>query len=195
MTEKPKRDPVTPEMRQRLLANRDGRLTPAQWGELIAQPLFMLILLCGMGIAALGTRMMLLLRFWWLIIPLILLIIVTPMIFRAYRFARAPVRFTRLNAGVQPLRVFGKTLHFYIPNSETASETNGKLVKFSSRLTSRLPLVADVEYLIYYLDEPNGRVLLSAAPTDHEDADLWMPTKNFEIRQERRSGEHRAARG
>src|SRR5215211_3313266 len=99
-------------MRQRLLANRDGRLTPGQWGELIAQPLFILILLCGMGIAALGTRLVLLLRFWWLIIPLILLAIITPMIFRAYRFARAPVKFTRLNAGVQPWRAFGKTLHF-----------------------------------------------------------------------------------
>lgn len=186
MTEKRKRDPVTADMRQRLLANRDGRLTPGQWGELIAQPLFILILLCGMGIAALGPRLLPLLRLWWLVLPIIALIIITPMILRAYRFARAPVKFTHLNAGVQHWRAFGKTLNFYIPD-ETLE---GKPVKFSGRLTSRLPLVTDVEYLIYYLDEPNGRVLLSTAPADHPDASLWKPTKNFEIRKERR-----AARG
>lgn len=182
MTEKRKRDPVTADMRQRLLANRDGRLTPAQWGELIAQPLFMLILLLGMGIAALGTRMVLLVRFWWLIIPLLLIVIVTPMIFRAFRYARMPIKITHLNAGVQSWRAWGKTLNFYIPDDTP----EGKPVKFSARLSSSLPLTTDVEYLIYYLDEPNGRVLLSAAPSEHEDAALWQPTKNFEIRKQRR---------
>lgn len=182
MTEKRKRDPVSADMRQRLLANRDGRLTPAQWGELIAQPLFMLILLMGMGVAALGTRMVLLIRFWWLVIPLLLIVIVTPMIFRAFRYARMPIKVTHLNAGPQSWRAWGKTLNFYIPNDTP----EGKPVKFSARLTSRLPLATDVEYLIYYLDEPNGRVLLSAAPSEHEDAELWQPTKNFEIRKQRR---------
>lgn len=182
MTEKRKRDPVTADMRQRLLANRDGRLTPAQWGELIAQPLFMLILLLGMGIAALGTRMVLLIRFWWLVIPLLLIVIVTPMIFRAFRYARMPVKVTHLNAGVQQWRAWGKTLNFYIPDDTP----EGKPVKFSGRLTSRLPLTPDAEYLIYYLEEPNGRVLLSAAPSEHDDAEMWQPTRNFEIRKQRR---------
>ena len=31
------------------------------------------------------------------------------------------------------------------------------------------------EYLVYFLDEPQGKVLLSIAPADHEDAELWLP--------------------
>jgi hypothetical protein len=178
--EKPKRDPVTPEMRARLLANREGRLTPAQWGEMIAQPLVVLILLGGFAIAGFGPRLLPLLRLWWLVVPVLLLIVFTPVVLRAFRYARAPIHFARLSAGVQPWRGLRKPMVFY---TETDEE-----VKFPRKLAPRLPLVIDAEYMIYYLDEPDGKVLLSAAPADHEDAEAWLPTRNFEARQRRRAG-------
>ncbi len=177
--EKPKRDPVTAEMRQRLLINRDGRLTPGQWGELIVQPLVVVVLLSGFALAAFGPRLVPLLRFWWLILLLLGLLVLTPALLRAYRYARAPVHFARLAAGVQPWRGLRKPMIFY---DETDEE-----VKFPQRLAPRLPLVIDAEYIVYYLEEPQGKVLLSAAPADHEDAEAWLPTKNFEARQHRRT--------
>jgi hypothetical protein len=175
---KRKGDPVGTEMRQRLLANRDGRLTPGQWGDLILQPLVVLILLGGIGLAAFGPRLVALLRFWWIIIPLIALLVFAPIILRAYRYARAPIYFARLRAGVQPWG-FRKPQVFY-------TETE-KQVLFTRRLAPRLPLKIDGEYLVYYLDEPQGMALLSAAPADHEDADYWLPSKQFTIRRERRT--------
>ena len=177
--EKPKRDPVTAEMRERLMANRDGRLTPAQWGELIVQPLVVLVLLSGFALAAFGPRLLPLLRVWWLVLPVLLIGVLTPALLRAYRYARAPIHFIRLAAGVQPWRGLRKPMVFYNDADEE--------VKFPQRLAPRLPLVIDAEYIIYYLDEPQGKVLLSAAPADHEDADAWLPTKGFEARQQRRT--------
>ncbi len=179
MVEKPKRDPVTPGMRERLIVNRDGRLTPEQWGDLIAQPLVVLILLGGMGLAAFGPRLIALLRFWWVIIPLLIALVIGPVLVRAYRYARAPVHFARLYAGVQAWG-FRKPQVFYTKADEP--------VEFRQRLAPRLPLRIDAEYLVYYLDEPQGKVLLSIAPADHEDADHWLPTKSFEARFVRRAG-------
>jgi hypothetical protein len=75
---------------------------------------------------------------------------------------------------------FRKPQIFYTKDDE--------LVRFRQRLAPRLPLKIDAEYLVYYLDEPQGKVLLSLAPADHEDADHWLPTKGFAIRHERRAG-------
>lgn len=177
--EKPKRDPVTPEMRERLMANREGRLTPAQWGEMIAQPLVVMVLLVGFALAAFGPRLLPLLRLWWLVIPIMLVIVFTPVTLRAFRYARAPIHFARLSAGVQPWRGLRKPMVFHNEADEA--------VKFPRKLAPRLPLVIDAEYLVYYLDEPDGKVLLSAAPAEHEDAENWLPTRNFESRQRRRA--------
>ena len=65
------------------------------------------------------------------------------------------------------------------PTGHTTIETR--------KLAPRLPLVIDAEYLIYFLDEPDGKVLLSVAPADHEDAEAWLPTKGFEARHHRRT--------
>jgi hypothetical protein len=120
-----------------------------------------------------------LLRVWWLLLPILALTIILPAVLRAIRYARTPIKFMRLYAGVQPWRGLRKPMLFYTPAEEE--------VKFPRRLAPRLPLVIDAEYLVYYLDEPNGKVLLSAAPADHEDAERWLPTRNFEIRQQRRT--------
>lgn len=177
--EKRKRDPVVSAMRERLMTNRDGRLTPGQWGDLIVQPLIVLVLLGGMGLAVFGPRMIALLRFWWIIVPLLLLLVIAPVAARAYRYARAPVQFARLHAGVQAWGL-RKPQVFYTEGDEP--------VLFRQRLAPRLPLKIDAEYLVYFLDEPRGKVLLSIAPADHEDAEHWLPTKGFEARQGRRAG-------
>jgi len=178
--EKPKRDPVVPEMRKRLMANRDGLLIKGQWFDLIVEPLLIVVVLLGLAFIIFGDDMIALFDdAGWLILPIVALIVFLPAILRAYRYARAPIQFTRLNAGVQPWWGFWKPMVFYTKKDE--------LVRFPRRLAPRLPVHIDGEYLIYYLEEPGGKVLLSYAPVDHEDAEYWMPTKQFAVRRERRS--------
>ncbi len=179
--EKRKRDPVVPEMRERLLANRDGRITPGQWLDLIIQPLLILGVLIAAALAVFGKGMMVMfVEVWWIVVPVIFLLVIVPVSFRAYRYARAPVHFARLYAGVQPWWGFWKPTIFYTAADEP--------VRFPRRLAPRLPMRINGEYLVYFLEEPQGKVLLSAAPADHEDAELWLPTRNFEVRRARRSG-------
>jgi hypothetical protein len=180
---KRKRDPVVPEMRQRLLVNRDGRMTSGQWLDLVAQPLTTLALLLGASYLVFGSYMVTFAAdFWWVGVPLIVLLVFVPVAVRAYRYARAPVHFARLFAGVQPLLGFGawKSQVFYTDANQP--------VTFRRRLAPRMPLSQDAEYIVYYLEDSQGRVLLSAAPADHQDADHWLPTPMFEARYERRAG-------
>ena len=103
-----------------------------------------------------------------------------PVILRAYRYARAPIHFARLYAGVQPWFGWGRPQVFHTDTDEA--------VTFPQRLAPRLPLKINREYLVYFLDEPRGKVLLSIAPADHEDAELWLPSRQFEARYGRRTG-------
>ncbi len=179
--EKRKRDSVVPEMRERLLANRDGRLHVGQWIDLIVQPLVVLVLLIGVGFLVFGGRMLILFETgWWILIPLFLILVVLPVILRSYRYARQPIHFEHLYAGVQPIGSFLRGQVFYTAGDEQ--------IVFPKRLAPRLPLKIEREYLVYFLDEPTGKVLLSAAPADHEDAELWQPTKRFQMRYGRRTG-------
>ena len=179
--EKPKRDPVVPEMRARLMANRDGRIMKGQWFDLIVEPLLILVVLLGLSFILFGDDMIALFDdAGWLILPIIALVIFLPALLRAYHYARAPVHFIRLYAGVQPWWGFWKPMVFYTKKDE--------LVRFPRRLAPRMLVKINGEYLIYYLDEPGGKVLLSLAPVDHEDAEFWMPTKSFAVRRERRTG-------
>jgi hypothetical protein len=165
-------------MRQRLMANRDGRMTPGQWGEMIVQPLVVVLLLSGFALAAFGPRLLPLLRLWWLTVPLLIMLVFLPAVLRAFRYARAPIHFARLSAGVQPLGFFRRSILFY----DSADDP----IRFSKRLAPRPPLQTDVEYLVYYLEDGQGKVLLSAAPAEHPDAEYWLPTRQFQARFERR---------
>ena len=70
MVAKRKRDEVVPEMRERLLANRNGRLTTSQWLDLIVQPLLILLLLSGVAMVVFGEMMLAVLAdTWWLVLP------------------------------------------------------------------------------------------------------------------------------
>lgn len=179
--EKRKRDPVVPEMRERLRANRDGRLAPAQWIDMIIQPLIPLLLLLAPALLVFGVRFIALARFLPLLILLVVLMFAVPAVLRARRYARAPVHFARLYAGIgqNAWWAFWKPTVFYTAADEP--------FPFKRRLAPSLPLRIDREYLVYYLEEPDGRVLLSAAPVDHDDADSWMPTETFDRRFNQRT--------
>ena len=178
--EKPKRDPVVPEMRARLLANREGKIMRGQWLDMIVQPLVILALLLSASFLLFGEEMLAVMDdIWWVVLVAALLLLFLPVFIRAIRYSRAPVRFARLSAGIQPWWGFWKPMVFYTKADD--------LVRFPVRLAPRLPVKIGGEYLVYYLEEPDGKVLLSYAPADHEDAQTWMPSKDFGARRTRRA--------
>src|SRR5436309_1739278 len=112
--EKPKRDPVVPEMRARLLANRDGKIMRGQWFDMLVQPLVILALLLGAAFLLFGEDVLAILDdIWWVALTAVVLLLFLPVIIRAYRYSRAPIRFARLYAGVQPWWGFWKPMVFY----------------------------------------------------------------------------------
>lgn len=176
---KRKRDILSPEMRNRLQANRNGRLTADQWLSLVTQPLLWLILLIGLALIVFGPRMMLLTaRYWWLGMILIVLLFVVPLVLRARRYARLPIHFARLYAGMTSLP-FQRTTTLFTDADEP--------VPFKKRMTPVTRLRHDGEYLVYYLVDGSERVLLSLAPADHADADQFLPTESFKLRFNRRT--------
>ncbi|MDZ4770469.1 MAG: hypothetical protein SGJ24_15190 [Chloroflexota bacterium] len=177
-----KRDIVTPEMRARLLRNRDGRLLPAQWLDLATEPLVILLILLPPAIFLFGPRVMSLFRVWWLLALVAFVVLVVPLFLRAVRYARAPIYYARLRAPEGGVRRWmpWRAQQFVAPNDV--------VVKFGKRLAPTLHTTADHEYMVYYLDDPAGKVLLSLAPADHEHAELWTPTKGFRMRHAQRTG-------
>jgi hypothetical protein len=176
---KRKRDVVTPEMRNRLLANRDGKLTPDQWLSIVTKPLLWTLMLLGLAVVVFGPRMLLLTaRFWWLGLILLVALILVPLMLRARRYARLPLQFARLYADV-PFRPWWRPMVFYTEADEP--------VAFKRRLAPSINLRIDSEYLVYYLQDGGERVLLSLAPSDHEDAEKFLPTEQFKLRFSRRT--------
>jgi len=180
--EKPKRDAVTDDMRVRLLANRNGKLTVQQYKDIIFAPLGTLLVLVAPLILILGARFAVLsFRVLWLVLLMGLVLLVVPLLFRARRYARAPVHFAVLNAGQSP-RSFWR---FWQP--QVLFTPDGDALAFGSRLAPYLPLRPGQDYLVYYLKEPATHVLLSIAPADHPDAEKWRPTGLFETRYRQRA--------
>ena len=61
------------------MQNRDGRLTPAQWLDLIFQPLIILILLFGAFFLVFGEDMLAAFdEVWWFVLPVIALLVFIP---------------------------------------------------------------------------------------------------------------------
>jgi hypothetical protein len=175
-------DRIPPEMRARLRANREGRLTADQWKDLATQPLATLLVLLAPAILILGPRLALMTaRAWWIVGVTLLLVVVAPLVLRARRYARAPIHFATLYTPDQlrPFWMFWKPDVFYTQKGEP--------VRFSQRLAPRIPLQRNSAYMIYYLEDPGGKVLLSIAPLRHPEADKWRPTEAFETRFARRA--------
>jgi hypothetical protein len=168
---------IPDEMRVRLLANRNGKLTTQQYKDVITAPLATLFLMLTPLIIILGARFAILLtRGLWILLLVGIVALLVPLILRARRYARAPVHFAVLNAGSHP-RPFWQ---FWKP--QVMQTQAGEAVQFHSRLAPYLPLKINCDYLVYYLEEPGGSILLSLAPVDHPDAENWRPTTVFDTR-------------
>lgn len=180
--EKPKREKLSPEMRSRLLTNRHGRLTADQWKDMVMEPLITLLVLLIPGVFILGPRLgALMVGGFWLFALTGLLAVVASLVFRAQRYARAPVHFAILNAGddFQPFWMFWKPQVLYTEA--------GNSIHFQKRLSPHVRLQRGERYLVYYLKDAQTNVLLSLAPASHPDADMWQPTERFGDRFSRRS--------
>lgn len=168
-------------MRVRLLSNRNGKLTTQQYKDIIMQPLATLLVLLTPIIVLLGARLALLtLRGLWIVLLVGVVGLLVPLLLRARRYARAPVRFAVLNAGDTPRSFWAFWKPFVMYRSE------GNALRFVNRLAPYLPLRAGGDYLVYYLEEPAGCALLSLAPADHPDAAGWQPTTVFQTRFKQR---------
>lgn len=183
MTGKVKRgDSVVPEMRQRLMENRGGKMTVSQWLDIVMQPVGALIALSlTAGVVMLPRTVMVLARGGWFFLLVLLAVIVVTMAFRAYRYARQPVHFAEMQAEVDtpPLWMFWRGLKL--------QAEDGKRYHLRKRLAPRPFIKRGERYIVYYLQDEGGPVLLSIAPTAHPDSERWQPTKQFDARYRRRA--------
>jgi hypothetical protein len=176
------RDDLSRDMRTRLLTNRHGKLTSDQWKDMVTEPLVVLLLLLAPAIMVLGPRMGALIARGWLVMLIgVLLALVIPMLFRAQRYARAPIYFEQLYAGDNP----AASLMFWRP--QIFYTQSGDERRFKKRLAPSLRLRANHAYAVYYLRDADQLVLLSIAPADHPDAAKWQPSTAFHERFARRT--------
>jgi hypothetical protein len=174
---------VSREMRARLSTNRHGKLTTDQWKDLVMEPLSVLLLLLAPVILILGPRLVVLFTRGFIIMALLMVVVVVlPLLFRAWRYARAPVHFGTLYAGAAPRP------RFLFWQAVVLHTTDGHPLRFKKRLTAVPRLSPNHAYLAYYLEDAGQYVLLSLAPANHPDAEQWQPSAAFHNRFDRRSG-------
>ena len=173
---------ITPYMRERLLENRNGKLTSEQWKDMVMEPLVTLLLLLAPAILILGPRLVVFgIRGWWLVMLATIIAVSLTTLFRARRYARARVHFRELEAGQSP-RPFWM---FWKP--QVLYDDNGAPMSFHKRLAPYMALQPYERYLVYYIEDADERVLLSMAPADHPDADQWQPSETFQRRYQQRA--------
>jgi hypothetical protein len=173
---------VSAEMQTRLSSNRNGKLTTGQWKDMVTEPLVTLLVLAVPLMVILGPRLFVLtargVGFAFLIVALFVFV---PMLFRARRYARAPVLFDILYAvGERSSWMFWRPLIF--------RTEEGVEMRFTKRLAPGMRLKRGHPYFVYYLRDPGNLVLLSLVPADHPDADQWQPSPSFEVRRGHRAG-------
>lgn len=173
---------VTPHMRERLLTNRNGKLTSDQWKDMVTEPLVTLLLLLAPAILVLGPRLALAARFLCPALLIGVFVLGIMLFFRARRYARARVRYAELYAGegTPPFWMFWKAPVLF--------NQHGEALRFPKRLAPYVALQPDQDYMVYYLQDTAELVLLSIAPADHPDAEKWQPTETFHRRFQQRSG-------
>lgn len=175
-------DSVNEHMRARLLVNRHGRLTTDQWKDMVTEPLATLGVLLIPGVVILGPRLG---AFIWggfaLVTVAAIVALAVSLALRARRYARAPIHFAVLRAGAAtpPFWAFWQPTVLYTDA--------GEALHFGKRLTPYTRLQRDLTYLVYFFQEDKTNVLLSLAPANHPDAELWQPSATFHSR----FGQHR----
>ncbi|RMF79403.1 MAG: hypothetical protein D6737_11570 [Chloroflexi bacterium] len=179
---KHKRTDVSQDMRKRLRENRHGRMTTDQWKDMVTEPvgkLLALMIPMAPVVVLAGSRFLLLgIRRLWFVVLVILVVTIVPLVFRAMRYSRAKVRFATLYAAEDfhtfSFLMFWKKAKFYTENNEE--------IRFNRRLAPHIPLERDRAYLVYYIEDAGGWVLLSIAPADHPEAEKWKPSERFNTR-------------
>jgi hypothetical protein len=174
---------ITPDMQARLSANRDGKLTTQQWKEIITEPLVMILMWSVPAIIILRWKLLSWMAAGGGLAALILIaVLVGVVVFRASRYARAPVHVGVFRAGDQfrPFWMFWKAEIYY--------DEAGAPVRFYQRLAPYKRPKSGERYLIYYLKDSKGGILLSIAPVGHPDAARWQPTPAFQTRFAQRGG-------
>ena len=173
---------ISSSMRSRLERNREGRLAGAQWLAVVTQPLTALLVLLAPLVIVFGPRLLVFsLRGIGLIVLLVLVLLLVPAMFRARRYARAPLHFAQLTAGASPVAF----LFFWRPL--VMHDAQGDSFRFQRKLTPLPRLHSGQNYLVYYLQEADHRVLLSLVSADHPDAQRYQPTERFRRRAQQRS--------
>lgn len=178
-----KYDTITADMRARLAANCDGKLTGQQWKEIVTEPLATLLLLLVPGIILLRARVFYFVAGGgWLIGLLVVVGLIIMILLRANRYARAPIHVGIFYADEQfrPFWMFWK--------AEIFKDEAGGQVRFYKRLAPSARRQVGERYLIYYLKDGEEQVLLSIAPADHPDATGWQPSPAFQTRFAGRGG-------
>jgi hypothetical protein len=174
-------DKISPEMRKRLLSNRQGKLTTQQWMDMITEPLVPVLLLIAPVIVILGPRALV---FGWTacIAGLgVFAVLAIVSLYRARRYARMPVHFAlaTLSEGSVPLWKFWQP-----PVMQTDL---GEQLRFNRWIAPKLRIQRNRPYLVYYFKEAEGCVLLSAAPADHPEVEQWKPGEMFAARLKQRT--------
>lgn len=178
---KPKREVPLPEMRDRLAVNRSGKLSPAQWVDIVIQPLMTLLVLMLPAAVVFWSRLVVLYRPGLMMLAFVTVILGITVFFRALRYARAPVHCATLcaEADAPPFWMFWKPITLY--------SEDGKTLHFKKRLCPPPLIKRDVCYVVYFLREPQEDILLSITPADHPEVENWVPDKQFQARFESRS--------
>lgn len=159
------------------MANREGKLTPSQWGEIVTQPLVSLMVLM-LPLAFIIPRLLLGFGMVMMVLAAVMLAVI---VFRAYRYARLPIYCEEFEARDGILAVWKIWRPTVLYNEK------GDAVRFDSRLMPSPRLVQGQPYLVYYLRDNDKRVLLSLVPSDHADIERWQPTPAFRARLQKRS--------
>jgi hypothetical protein len=165
---------VSPQMRERLLANRRGKLHNEQRRELVMEPLITILLLMIPAIMLLrGYLLTLFVGGLWMIGVGALLAVGIMLFMRARRYAHIPVYFGVFRA---PHKLPSKLMLW---KPVVLALSDGTPLHFKHSLASDKHFQASQEYLVYYLKSAEGYTLLSFAPTDHLESHTWRPTKDF----------------
>jgi hypothetical protein len=165
---------VSPQMRDRLLANRRGKLHNEQWREVVLEPLTTVLLLMVPTIILLRSFLLtLFVGGLWMIGVGVVLVAGMMLLMRARRYARVPVYFGVFRA---PDKLPSKW-SFWKPIILTALD--GTVLPFKHSLAPDKRFQANQEYIVYYLKSVDGNTLLSFAPTDHLESDTWRPSKDY----------------
>lgn len=167
-------------LRDRLLMNRDGRLHPDQWRELVSEPLAPLLLLLVPAILILrGYLLTLFVGAFWFVGLAGLAALGVMLALRARRYARLPVQTAVLRCTQPPHPwQWWKGMVF--------QDEGGKAYPFSRSMAPDFRPQPQAVYLVYYLEDGERRILLSAAPADSPGAEELRPTPLFYARLKRR---------